>query len=423
MNRKNGKTRSMRVRILTALTIFVMVIVGMTWTGFAEDTLADVFDKGFKVTVNAPEGTQYQSLNEADVTLDFYRIATATPRGDSDVLDVTWKEGFKTIGDAWEKAEEKAVSGETPIKAADILALAQGAAKIVLADVPEYKSSQQAAETNPDKTGELGKAVDLGNKGGIYLVIAHGDLPDYKITEDTEAKDLSTAVEGDSQLYQFAPMLVTVPNKGSTDLDDKGEIKGKVSGDVLAKYSIGYGNELSEEPWTGEVEINAKVGVEEMGGVLKITKTQFVKKTLSGEMNEKVTVIFEVKVTTGTGDSAETVYDDIVTMVFTETDTKTVTIKGLPIGAHAVVTETYVNLGYSLVTEKTVEKDIVADDPDTEEVEVAEAEFTNMYNDGVDGGIDGGSVINHFEADADGEWDAEKSTKTYSGGKTENLFE
>ena len=187
----------------------------------AEGTLEDVFDTGFRVTVNVPNMAAYQALNETNVTLDFYRIAKATPRDDQDMFDIEWGERYKSIGAAWEAAEAKAIAGEAELKASDIDALAQGAARIILADVPEYESTKPAAATNPDKTGTLGTAVELGDEAGIYLIIAHGSLKNYKITE-------------------------------------------VISGDILAQYSIGYGNMLSEEPWTGEVEIDAKAGQEDV---------------------------------------------------------------------------------------------------------------------------------------------------------------
>ncbi len=75
-----------------------------------------------------------------------------------------WGERFKVIGAAWEAVEQKAVTGEIELKATDIDGLAQGAARIVLADVPEYESSKPAVERNPDKTGTLGTALKSDGK-------------------------------------------------------------------------------------------------------------------------------------------------------------------------------------------------------------------------------------------------------------------
>ena len=248
--------------MLTALGIFILLVTGMILPCSAEGTLPDVFDTGFRITVNKPSAAEYQPLNDTNVTLDFYRIAMATPREGQDVLDVEWGERFKVVGAAWEAVEQKAVTGEIELKAADIDGLAQGAARIVLADVPEYESTKPAVATNPDKTGTLGTAVELGDEAGIYLIIAHGSLKDYKITGDDS--QLSTAAVVNSQLYQFAPMLVTVPNKGVTYLEDKGNITGVISGEILAQYSIGFSNTLSEASWIGDVEIIAKVGREDI---------------------------------------------------------------------------------------------------------------------------------------------------------------
>lgn len=129
-------------------------------------------------------------------------------------------------------------------------------------------------------------------------------------------------------------------------------------------------------------------------GSLKITKdlTEH-ENVVFGDRIDETTFIFHVKVTYGN----KTFYDDIVTMVFNEAESQTVTIDDLPAGATAVVEEIYAGGNY--VAESSI-REVRIKAPKQDE-DPAEAKFLNSHNGDWKGG---GSVENKYEKDGNGGW-------------------
>lgn len=82
----------------------------------------------------------------------------------------------------------------------------------------------------------------------------------------------------------------------------------------------------------------------------------------------------------------ETVYSDVLTLSFSETGTKTLSVE-LPIGARVTVTEVYTGASYERSGGAQTQSVTVTAD------EVARVHFTNRWNGGTIGGT---SVTNHF---------------------------
>lgn len=133
-------------------------------------------------------------------------------------------------------------------------------------------------------------------------------------------------------------------------------------------------------------------------GALKITKVLKNHENVEARIDE-TTFVFRVLVKLGD----DIVYDDIVTMVFSEAGNKTVTIEDLPAGATAVVEEIYAGGNYTVEPSDSgiVTVTINAPPADGEEDNTAEAKFTNTH----DGGFSGGhSVENTYGKDSQGDW-------------------
>ena len=422
MNGSNkGKTKkSGKGRIPAALVLAAALTLGIVLPAFAADSLEKAYDEGFSVTVNVPEGTLFEGLEDAGATVDIYRIAEAKPKESVDSFDLVWDETFADGEAAWKEIVEKAnAEGKDPV-AADVDALSQTLAKKVLANVPEYSESEdpepEEEQPEPDFTGELGKEIALVKDdgiaaGGLYLIIVHGNLNGYKFTDSDG--NVSTVAKGTASNYRFAPILATVPMRAQKEIGE-GSINNE-DGDAIGSYTIGYGHTTApDEVWVNKLEITAKAAATDQTAPLKITKNLLRFEHVEGRV-DPVTVIYDVVITY----KDEVIKSGLVTIVFTDMGTKSEVIEGLPIGATAVVTEIYRGANYMPIGDEEVTVEIIADDPKTDEVEMAEAEFTNSYEKGIMFGT--GSVRNHFEADGEGEWTSENSYKIYADGLKKSL--
>ena len=123
-------------------------------------------------------------------------------------------------------------------------------------------------------------------------------------------------------------------------------------------------------------------------GLLKITKTLEKKEQVNGR-KDPASFIFRVDVTY----KGETYLSDVYTMVFDGAESQSIQLDDLPVGATATVTEVYAGGNYQSVGKNTKETTIIRDDLNTEEVELAQIEFTNTHTGSWKGG---GSVHNHI---------------------------
>ena len=415
---KEGKLKKGGTRALFAVLLSAVLLLGYARTGYAADTFEAAVKEGFTVTVSVPEG----GLDSAGVTLDFYRIADAVPYGRLDAYELVWDAKYAAQEAAWKAAVDAALEEETDLSAAAIDQIAQGLAGVVLANVPEYAPGSTAAAGTPavapTYTGAPGTPVTLADgetpKPGLYLIIPHGDLAAYKATVHTDAvgetpasDQITTVAEGETKLFQFAPILVTVPMREESALGT-GSLKSLRDGAEIGSYVISAGNTASEEPWVNKVSVALKTGSIERFGKLKVTKTLGTFEHVSGRADE-ATFIFDVEVTYGENN----VYSDIITMVFTEAGEQSEVIEDLPIGATAVVKEVYCGGNYKPANGAVRENiTIIGDDPATDDEEMAEAAFTNTYDEKWQGS---GSVVNKFDP-------AAGSHKEYSNGTVKDIL-
>ena len=395
-----------------------------------------ILEEGLSITVEAPGSAfgddNLKELKEAGVVLDVYKIASAVEitgvedtKYDAYEFAEDWGV-FSAQKTAWDAAVAKA--GETEggsVTAADIEALTQGAAGVVLKNIPEYTPGKTAEEvpTSPDYTGALkfaegdpaAAAISLVKDGkadpGLYLILAHGTRPDYKLTEDGS---LFTIAEGETTLFEFAPMLVSVPTRGQNVI---GSVK------VLDEnYESKVGDTAAEDKtWNGDITIKAKVGVKDRLGSLKITKTLNTHEVVGfGGRKDPAAFIFDVNITDKEGNE---VYANVISMVFDAAGgPQEEIITGLPVGALADVTEVYA--GNYKTTQKyediEIKADVIttaADGKETREIKTETAAFTNDWNDTWNGG---GSVKNSYQpvekSDESVEWDLSngKVPQTYA---------
>ena len=115
---------------------------------------------------------------------------------------------------------------------------------------------------------------------------------------------------------------------------------------------------------------------------------------------DQATFIFHI--TAKKGDA--TVYEDYVGLTFNgEEMINSVEIRGMiPVGAVVTVVEDYDGAGYVIEGQST--KTVTITDPTDAEAEVAEADFTNAYDDKIPGGY---GIVNHYTKDNDGKWTGE----------------
>ena len=127
-----------------------------------------------------------------NVTVDVYRIATASPNPNYQAFDYTPVGDFKELSIPADPTAE------------DWQALADEAAAIVL---PEGEST---FAVTPDASGAAGTAMS-GLGDGLYLVLAHGQ----------GVTDGFTAINGDyTKKYTFQPTVVALPSTASGTTDD-----------------------------------------------------------------------------------------------------------------------------------------------------------------------------------------------------------
>ncbi len=364
-------------------------------------TLEEALTAGCSITVTPPEGDDYNVLPE--VTLDFYRVASAERPDGFDAYEFVWEEAFAEGEAYWDPLREKAV--EDGITAAEIDQLTQMLAGIALKNVPEYEMSAAAEEA-----GEVPAHVSAPLTGdqtdvdpGLYLILAHGKENNYKVVGKDGSLSTGAAAEDKGKLFQFAPMLVSVPQRG-TSVIGSGNILDYIFGDIAGTYDIETGDTFSEEPWQSSIVINAKAAFTDLLGSLQITKSladhEHVEFTREGDPDavvraDQVTCVFDVTVRQG----EEIVFSNVYTRIFDGAGSmEPIVIEDLPVKSVAEVEEVYAGnyaAGESYTGENAIT--IEADNYDAEGnkiIQTETAEFTNSYQDTWRGG---GSVTNRYK--------------------------
>ena len=429
---RTGKWKIGRRRAFAAaLAGLLMTALTARPVFMAADTLADALEEGCTVKVTVPaaaEEPDYAELADAGTVLDFYRVAKAVPKADgSDAYDFEWAAAFSAQQAAWEAVAAPVDGEEKHPTAQNVRDLTQGLAGVVLNGIDAFEVGSEGTSASASITGvpvyhgTPGTAVTLGSSDGadpgLYLVIARGNAPKYKITADDGS--ISTAVPGTTKLYQFAPMLISVPQRGMTALTDStGTIYDFNTGDALNVYGSWTSNTAdTDKKWENALEISAKVGVTDL-----VTGSLVIRKTLDNYASfegrtEEVTCIFQVEVEKDGSPVLSSAYSIILDGTKRSGE---VTVPNLPIGATATVTEIYAgNYSASEGTQTTVgpitiKADSIAanGDPVTES---DPAVFRNQHGGTWRGG---GSVTNTYKttekADGNVDWDFDHVEQSYA---------
>lgn len=363
--------------------------------------LEEALSAGCSITVTPPEGDDYNVLPE--VMLDFYKVASAERPDGFDAYTFVWEEAFAEGEAYWDTLREKAV--ESGITGAEIDQLTQALAGIALKNVPEYEMGAAAGEA-----GEVPAHISAPLTGsqtdvepGLYLILAHGKENNYKVVGKDGSISTGAAAEEKGKLFQFAPMLVSVPQRGASVIGS-GNILDYLFGGVAGTYDIEKGDTLSEEPWQSSIVINAKAAFTDLLGSLQITKSladhEHVEFTREGDPDtivraDQVTCVFDVTVRQG----EETVFSNVYTMVFDGAGSADpIVIEDLPVKSVAEVKEVYAG-NYAAAESYTKENAITieADSYDADgnkTINTRTAAFTNSYQKTWRGG---GSVTNRYK--------------------------
>jgi len=399
--RKKGKKR------LAWLMAAVMLLGLFTVQTYA--VVLDPKEEPCSIIISMPEGEAYADLANADLVADVYQIAEADPvdpEGTYDMYKFTYdpalsdeKYHVEPIADVIKEGGE--------IKAEDIDALTQNLAQAALVDElikPVGEPVKYDAETK--------KINVTGIAAGLYLIIPYGsDIEEYFTNEGGV---ISMTADTEDNVFTFAPMLVSVPNREIRELGT-----GNVAGNEEWTYPIYIGNEENTGEWDYDIELNAKIGYTPIDkyGSLEITKTLTDFAYTEGRSDE-ATFVFQVEVTDKDGNK---VLSNVYTTAFTAAGTQTVVkIDELPVGATAVVTEVY--SGNYKAEQELFDELVIVADADTSTAEVMDplkVEFRNSWNNTNYGT---GSVTNRFVGGAS-DWDPARSTKTYADGTSSPLMQ
>ncbi|MBR2188824.1 MAG: hypothetical protein IJ860_05375, partial [Eubacterium sp.] len=230
---RKRKGRKGRLAVVAALALVLGALPAQKSYAVSLDGCT-VTVKSPTVSETAPEDdTTFAELSGAGVILDFYQVAGAEALSGFDAYKFSaWNDPFRNLETEWEGI--LAESEEDGLKADDVNGLTQRLAGVVLAGVPEYQTgATESGALSEDELskilvthGTLDSPVDVDAGAGLYLIIPHGDkITDYKVvTETASGTTYSMLARGKTKLYQFAPILVSVPTRGNTALDGEGLI-------------------------------------------------------------------------------------------------------------------------------------------------------------------------------------------------------
>ena len=411
-NRKKG-----RRQIAAALAAVMLVMPLSASAGFAQEQGAAPMDLSYgSVTVTIPEAEDFDRLRdlntEGAVAVDLYKVASAKPlvvnEQAYDAYVFEWDvSGFAGCEALYSEIQKKAEEDESKITAAEINTFTQELAKAVLTD---------KTVTSATVTGRMDEKINVpANQTGLYLVLVHGTgVAMDAYTKEGEADTaLTTVVQDTGSLYQFAPMMVSIPNRGlgefSTDLI--------IDGDEEAIFGAAVGRTSNvDAPWINDLSIEAKVKVGSLYGSLQINKTLNSYGAMSGRI-EPGTFVFRVTARETADEESATLYTNVASVTVSAAGaTNSATLNQIPLGSFVTVEEIYAGPNYIRAPQQGP-VEITPDNPDTETVEMASVTFTNTYDGTHWNG--GGSVNNHFGTiETNGEWTWDNRREDEDGTST-----
>lgn len=211
-----------------------------------------------------------------NVAFDVYQIAKATPITGMDAYEFVDFAIPKdsTVSEA-ETYYNENIKNSEKLDAKTLNAFTQiSAEKVKAGTLPKYNTENLL----------VGDKVNV--EAGMYLVILHDKTETNYWSEDASAV-ISTAKVGE-ETYSFAPILVSVPTRenptdaGSTTF---------VSDVTVFNGTASYANTAGTGSWVYDLSVDPKMGIEEEGVPIEITKTI----DTYDASAENVNFVFEVK--------------------------------------------------------------------------------------------------------------------------------
>ena len=394
--KRNRLTKS-AVAVATAAALFATV-PGFLMPARAWD------DRACSITVEVPEGT-FSEIDQANVVLDFYRIADASPLDGFDAYHLAVNSKYGEYSESGSTGIAKAFEDagiELNIRIEDISEadaygrkIGQVSATYIMEQngIPEDDGIGPDDDTpitpvgqkyEPELTVKLGEKAQF-SQGGMYLAIAHGvNVEDYKKTIEPEEGETESSIGSvafsSSNVYTFYPMLFTVPTKEAAE------------GQVVT-------TDLPGE-WINDVKANVKAKEDVRFGRLKITKKLDNIEQKAGRPLDPVTCVFRA---IGIKDNKEVFRKKVsITLEASgSTGQDSVILDNIPAGTVVTVTEIYSGAEYVSSDGGTVQ---VSRPIDVAEREIPEELLFNNRYDDKDRGA--GSVTNHSKRSEDNtKWD------------------
>jgi hypothetical protein len=310
----------------------------------------------------SPGSASLSGLEEADVTIDVYRVASATASSGAFVFEpfngVELSDAIRTY------------EGLSSMKSSDWEDLAQMATKSLF--MPYGEIAEEPVMEPEHNLSAL--------PAGLYLVIARGSElspRDYLLYDDDG--HLMTCADSGGYRYTWLPELIALPatvDEITGELDEDGN-RQPISTDFNSWfYNIRAVLKAAKTPMLGDLEI------------IKILQQY--------ETGDPVTVTFRVHAELG----GATVYDDIVSLTFTpETGLRRSALirNKLPVGANVTVTEVDEGAGFIHVTPTTQTTVILPPFDANGDPQIASVEFTDTFNNDPRRGH---GILNRFVYDA-----------------------
>lgn len=362
--KRERKSRNRVSRRLACLMAASILAAGFILTAPALSGTARAVELGeaCSLTVEVePKEMDGGTQEMPDVALDLYKVADAVSMEGQDAYTYGVIPGAGEIyaGLAFNEADSREGWQE----------LAQQAASVAF-----------GAGSKPDvtvDTVENDRLTTTGLTAGLYLMVARGRnlTPEEYIVrraEEEGAERIATIAYSDSYVFSYMPQLVSLPTK---EADEEGNI-------------------LSSNPgeWIYDATALLKPELEDRYAALRIDK-----ELLSYHTGEPATFVFQIEATL----DGETVYSDVVSMVFSGAGSQSALIPDkIPVGAEVTVTEVYSGVSYrvaagSQAVQNITMNNIAPENPDFSNV----VAFRNEYD---GSGRNGSSITNHFEYTDDG---------------------
>ena len=355
--KKGGHVQILRKRMSVAV-VALCLLVALACGGaiaVAAGGFPDAGTNTLTVTASDSKDEAFADIAEANVVVDVYKIADATPDANYVKYNYALAAPFDRLG----------VIDADSMDAAGWQKLADSAAKLVTADTPAQTVAADGAT-----------ALALPSDG-LYLLMPHG--ADQALEYGDAVAD-SLVAKSDLNAFTFAPSITAAPTK---EADESGAIG----------TSVDYGD------WTRAISVTLKPEVGPLYGDLRIDKT-----VIGGaEATEPAAFVFHITGTTPDGST----FRRNAQLNYEGGESGNVMLTHIPAGTQVAVTEVYDGAGYKKVSGDGSTATIVANEQVQAGKAVASVVFVNEVN--PDEPIGGHGIENQFElvktGQAESAWD------------------